>query len=680
MAITKIINIGFSKKGNITRHLANALEYIQNGEKTESGILVGSINCLPDTALEQMLETKRFFGKEGGRQGYHLIISLVPGEGSPEIAYEIIQKFAEKFLGDAYEGVYAVHADKEHTHAHLIFNSVNMNTGQKYNYKKGDWKHKIQPITNELTEEYGLELMPAEYSVNQTNMSRDQWEKEHDLGDFIKGDVYYCASLASSYEHFKYLMEMLGYQLKEGKHLAVKTPDMKRFRRIDTLDEFLTKENLETLIKYGDTRINPKIHTTDPRYIKRSSISQFQNRFYQKMYCLRVVEKHRFTAKAAHYYKDILKMQRLQQEYLMICNENINCSADLVNYWDGLKQKIDDISQTQEELHKEHYIRKRACKDSEDNVQLIRWEVDYYQECDELKAQKKQVKEKLKLVEGCMKETMVPALIDYCEKNIDNMYDVEVPEYKGNAMEKEQADLEETYEKVLVDEAVLVEAKDGIKHEVDVSDIEADKEGDVIDEVIHATDIFVMSEVDTTLSVTEDEMIRSIASEVIVTALPESYEEYMLLSVEEKAVRYQFDERDDIGSVYHIVAGYLATITTEKFEFDDIYEESKVVWQASVDIRTKVSVEMVVDKVLARMKDCGIDREMYLCMSGGEKAQVFELGNMDFSLACKVHLAVMKELGIELQGVEQYEEFQKVYDASIRMDDNKEKGKMGIRR
>ena len=90
MAITKIINIGFSKKGNITRHLANALEYIQNGEKTEKGILVGSINCLPDTALEQMLETKRFFGKEGGRQGYHLIIALVPGEGSLEIAYEII--------------------------------------------------------------------------------------------------------------------------------------------------------------------------------------------------------------------------------------------------------------------------------------------------------------------------------------------------------------------------------------------------------------------------------------------------------------------------------------------------------------------------------------------------------------------------------------------------------------
>ena len=137
MAITKIINIGFSKKGNITRHLANALEYIQNGEKTESGILVGSINSLPDTALEQMLETKRFFGKEGGRQGYHLIISLVPGEGSPEIAYEIIQKFAEKFLGDDYEGVYAVHADKEHTPAHLTLNSVNMNTDQNTITKKG---------------------------------------------------------------------------------------------------------------------------------------------------------------------------------------------------------------------------------------------------------------------------------------------------------------------------------------------------------------------------------------------------------------------------------------------------------------------------------------------------------------------------------------------------------------
>jgi hypothetical protein len=41
MAITKIMNIGAGKKGKITNHLKNALDYIMNDAKTESGVLVG---------------------------------------------------------------------------------------------------------------------------------------------------------------------------------------------------------------------------------------------------------------------------------------------------------------------------------------------------------------------------------------------------------------------------------------------------------------------------------------------------------------------------------------------------------------------------------------------------------------------------------------------------------------
>lgn len=36
-----------------------------------------------------MKATKQMFGKQGGRQGYHFVISLKPGEGTPEIMYDI---------------------------------------------------------------------------------------------------------------------------------------------------------------------------------------------------------------------------------------------------------------------------------------------------------------------------------------------------------------------------------------------------------------------------------------------------------------------------------------------------------------------------------------------------------------------------------------------------------------
>ena len=137
MAITKILHINEVDTGNPARHLEQALDYIQNPEKTNGNVLVGSLNCLPETAFEQMLDTKETFGKVNKRQGYHVIISFVPGEATEEIAFDVVERFAKEYLKDEYEAVYAVHNDKNHLHAHLIFNSVNLVTGAKYEYRKG---------------------------------------------------------------------------------------------------------------------------------------------------------------------------------------------------------------------------------------------------------------------------------------------------------------------------------------------------------------------------------------------------------------------------------------------------------------------------------------------------------------------------------------------------------------
>ena len=155
MAITKILYIDGVDQGNPAKYLKQALNYIQKPDKTEERVLVGSINCLTETAFEQMIETKQIFGKTDKRQGYYIIISFPPGESTEEQAFEITRRFAEEFLGEQYEVVYSVHTDKEHKHGHIVWNSLDMQTGKKYEYKKGDWKYKIQPITNKLCKEYG---------------------------------------------------------------------------------------------------------------------------------------------------------------------------------------------------------------------------------------------------------------------------------------------------------------------------------------------------------------------------------------------------------------------------------------------------------------------------------------------------------------------------------------------
>ena len=101
--------------------LGNRLRYIMNPAKTESGLLCAGINTIPDMAYKDMLDTKRRFGKLDKRQGYHIIQSFAPGEIVPEDALRFGMEFIEKYLGNRYEGVAAVHTDRAHIHVHMIF-------------------------------------------------------------------------------------------------------------------------------------------------------------------------------------------------------------------------------------------------------------------------------------------------------------------------------------------------------------------------------------------------------------------------------------------------------------------------------------------------------------------------------------------------------------------------------
>jgi hypothetical protein len=159
MAITKILHMKQAKTGYQAKHLANGLKYITDKEKTDEGRYIGCNNCILENALGQMEETKKHFGKMGGRQGYHFIISFKEKEIKEETAFELVGQFVKEYLGSDYEAVYAVHNDTEHIHGHIIFNSVRCSDGKKYDFPKGEWEYRIQPLVNRLCQEHGLSVL-----------------------------------------------------------------------------------------------------------------------------------------------------------------------------------------------------------------------------------------------------------------------------------------------------------------------------------------------------------------------------------------------------------------------------------------------------------------------------------------------------------------------------------------
>ena len=121
MAVTVLKNIKEAKNRAPSAHLKNAIRYIMNPKKTEEGMWVGgNVGTDPEQVYRAMMDTKKDFGKLYGRQGYHFVISFAPGETDPETTFLIGQEFCRRYLGDAYDYVFAVHSDQKHLHCHAF--------------------------------------------------------------------------------------------------------------------------------------------------------------------------------------------------------------------------------------------------------------------------------------------------------------------------------------------------------------------------------------------------------------------------------------------------------------------------------------------------------------------------------------------------------------------------------
>ena len=428
MAITKILNIKESEGRNPASHLKNALEYIQNPDKTEECVLVGGINCLPDTAFEQMEETKNIFHKTGKRQGYHVIISFSPEEKvTAEQAMYVLEHFAKDVLGDDYEVVYAVHTDREHMHGHLIWNSVSMTTGKKYNSPKSNWKNHLQPITNKYCDELGLSIMPAEYSRNPKNISRDKWEREMSMKEIILRDAKMCAYAAGNVEHFKYLMKRLGYVFKKDAWMEVQAPGFRYYHKLAKLDEMFSEDMLRHYVDMP-WMSKPYFYSSDIRGLHRAKLSPYQKRFYSKLYRLRIVEQKRFIVGGAKYTEDLKRFHRLQDEYLLLVNNDIKSVVDLVDFISEQEEKIQQIEDRQHEIYRESSSRKRSIKNEEQYWEYQIWHVEVQEKLDELKQEKRKIKRQLQLADDIIKEDLYTAYYAVSGKEeIVADRDVEIP-------------------------------------------------------------------------------------------------------------------------------------------------------------------------------------------------------------------------------------------------------------
>ena len=641
MAITKIQCLNEAHTGNPAAHLKNALSYIQNPEKTEENVMVGSINCLPDTAFEQMMDTKVTFGKTNKRQGYHIIISFAPGEATEEQALDIVARFAQEYLKDKYEAVYAVHNDKKHMHGHIVFNSVSFETGMKHECKKGEWKHRMQPITNRLCKEYGLSIVPAEYVKEPKNLSRKEWEREQCFRKMILADAEFCQSQAGSFDHFIFLMKRIGYQFEYGKYLSVKVPGGKWYHELDKLDERFSKEKFRFYLDMPFSR--PRFVVGNTVAIHKRGITDFQMKYYRRIYQARMVEQRRFDKHSAYLAKELERMKQLQEQYLFLVNNNIKTVEGLVTYQVLGERDVEKISERQQELYQQNRARKRSCKTEEDIRDYQIWHMGVQAELDELKAEKKALNKNLRIAEGCVEEYKKFSMLDFSTSEDEIRNSIEVPEYPY-AEEKNIA--------LSVNDAVS-----------DMDDISVMNESEDYDTSLGAEVCEQVSAEDTMDATVGDASEANIVEEYVGDRSNDKggYETYKKMTPLEKAQTYGFGELKSYDTVRSIVKmkfldmGHIADV-------DELLEETDLLYKGMCELVVRNKTEEVFDEIKQR----GIAFDDLPVI---EKARMLQFQPDNNSYNIQLYSAVCKVCGVDTSDEDKiFEDYQAIYEKTLEME------------
>ena len=332
MAVTKIL----ARKGR----LDVGINYVLNGDKTEERVLTAHLNCDPGRECRQMLDTKRAVGKMDGVQYYHIIQSFKPGEITPELALEIAKEFAEEHL-PGYETVIGVHVDREHIHAHLIFNSVNMETGEKYHSNTQSYYSQIRAISDRLCREHGLSVIMQ--GASSKAVSYIEWLRQSKgqptFRSMLETDLRSAIQDANDLGHFFLLMEHKGWEISHGNRLGFRLRGQERFMIPGRKNPLFTEDGIRAAIQGNLEDIEagrrPAViyHASYQPYKKHPKYTGIMALYVHYLYILGKIEKRQYPPRMTPQLRqEVMRFERCREQFAFLRDNAITTQADMTAF------------------------------------------------------------------------------------------------------------------------------------------------------------------------------------------------------------------------------------------------------------------------------------------------------------------------------------------------------------
>lgn len=352
----------------IKRNLEAVINYAMNGEKTENGILVSAINCLPKTAYSQMMLTKKAFHKEDGRLGYHIIQSFYGNEVSPEKCNKIGIELAEALWGDKYQVIVCTHINKDNVHNHIVLNSVSFIDGSKYHNSNAEIAF-LRETNDDICMKYGLSVIVSKKANKERDIARSRiknYNRNEGKMEIIKADIDEAIKVAKKYQEFVDILSYKGYYVKRsGNGMSISSPYYNRnIRLARAFGEDYTLDNIKSRIyrngayKMHETNENEKIYKIriydgikiDQEKLKTSS---FYRLYVHYLYLLgKLPPKIHYEERTKEYYQEIDKFNKLCDELNIISDYDLKSIEDTQNLRAKYLDEVAPLKAEREKLRK----------------------------------------------------------------------------------------------------------------------------------------------------------------------------------------------------------------------------------------------------------------------------------------------------------------------------------------
>ena len=253
VAATRLIALHKNKGKSVAACLKSRTDYAQNPDKTEQGQLVSSYKCSPLTVDEEFMLSKRQYDLVNGRRqksdviAYQIRQFFRPGEITAEEANKVGYELAMRFTKGKHAFVVATHTDRQHIHNHVIFNSMALDGTRKFR----DFFFSalaVQRLSDLICLEHQLSVIEKKpYRERQKRVLYPPKESNRDRLCGIIDTI--LAEKPGDYEAFLQKLEQQGYEVKRGKHTAVKGKGQKRFIRFRTLGTGYSEDEIKAVLE-----------------------------------------------------------------------------------------------------------------------------------------------------------------------------------------------------------------------------------------------------------------------------------------------------------------------------------------------------------------------------------------------------------------------------------------------